>query len=474
MTRFLSTHFTLSKNPNIKFVQAKIFWSITTRMTLTATALVILTIMALTTPTSAQAESKKIQLNESVTAEEYQLPNGLTVFLLPNKKAPSSWVYHWVKAGSLHEKPGITGIAHLFEHMMFRPLTKGAKPFFDQVKELGGNANANTRYHATVYMTNVPNENLPQLLKLEADRFRKMKVTDDLLNVERKAVWSEYSTKFDSNPFIDLWFHLYQVGFPNHPFGWTVVGAREDLEKINAKDCNEFFSKYYKPNNIGLFVGGDFDSAKIKKAILAQYGGWKKGETATLPPPFVAPGKMIQGLGKLPAQAKNALIGFRIPFWSADHATEFELGSYLLLGSRFSLAEKRLKDQLKIVSYIEPFNLEYDPGLFKFLVILNPKTTLDQVIQESVNIVQSDLKKMPEDELQAHVQNYQTKLKESSLRNEGMIGEAVDIWGRYGKLEIYADFLNKPLLIKKEQLVQFFDPIFKKENMVVVTSPEKK
>ena len=423
---------------------------------------------------NANAESKKIQLNESITAEEYQLPNGLNIILIPNKKAPSSWVYHWVKAGSLHEKPGITGIAHLFEHMMFRPLTKGAKPFFDQVKELGGSANANTRYQATVYLTNVPNENLPQLLKIEASRFQKMKVTDDLLNVERKAVWSEYSTKFDSNPFIDLWFHLYQIGFPDHPFGWTVVGAREDLEKINAKDCNEFFSKYYKPNNIGLFVGGDFDPVKMKKVIQSAYGGWKKGETATLPTPFNPPGKMIQGLGKLPAQAKNALIGFRVPFWSAENAAEFELGSYLLLGSRFSLAEKRLKDQLKIVSYIEPFNLEYDPGLFKFLVILNPKSTLDQVIQESINVVQSDLKKMPEDEFQAHVQNYQTKMKEASLRNEGMISEAVDIWGRYGKLEIYADLLNKPLQIKKEQLIRFYEPLFKKENMVVVTSPEKK
>ncbi|MFN8943964.1 MAG: M16 family metallopeptidase, partial [Pseudobdellovibrionaceae bacterium] len=313
---------------------------------------------------SFSAESKKIILNDSITAEEYQLPNGLNVILIPNKKAPSSWVYHWVKAGSLHEKPGVTGIAHLFEHMMFRPLSKKAKPFFDQVKELGGSANANTRYHATVYLTNVPNENLKQLLKLEADRFQKMKVTDDLLNVERKAVWSEYSTKFDSNPFIDLWFHLYQVGFPNHPFGWTVVGSREDLEKINAKDSNDFFAKYYKPNNIGLFVAGDFDSEKIKKIILANYGKWKRGKDSVLPRAFVAPGKITQGLGKLPSQSRNALIGFRFQFWSADKAAEFEIGSYILAGSRFSLNEKRLKDQLKIVSYIEPFNLEYDPGLF--------------------------------------------------------------------------------------------------------------
>lgn len=418
--------------------------------------------------------SKHIMLNESITAEEYQLKNGMTVVLIPNKKAPSSWVYHWVKAGSLHEKPGVTGIAHLFEHMMFRPLAKGAKPFFDQIKALGGNANANTRYHATVYLSNVPNENLPQLLKLESNRFQNMKVTDDLLNVERKAVWSEYSTKFDSNPFIDLWFHLYQVGFPNHPFGWTVVGSREDLEKINAKDCNEFFGKYYKPNNIGLFIAGDFDSTKVKKMIESDYGKWKAGAEAVLPAPFAAPGKMVTGFGKLPSQAKNALIGYRVPEWSASNAAEYEVGSYLLLGSRFSLTEKRLKDQKKIVGMVQPFNLEYDPGLFKFLVILNPKTTLDQVIAESIAVVQEDLKKMPEDEFNAHLKSYQTRLKESSLRNEGLISEAIDFWGRFGKLEVYADFLNKPLSLTKSQLIQFYEPLFKKENMVVVTSPEQK
>ena len=105
--------------------------------------------------------------------------------------------------------------------------------------------------------------------------------------------------------------------------------------------------------------------------------------------------------------------------------------------------------------------MEYDPGLFKFLVILNPKITLEQVIKESIEVVQEDLKNMPEDEFLAHLKNYQTKLKESSLRNEGLISEAVDFWGRFGKLELYADFLNKPIAITKNQLVQFYEPLFK-------------
>ena len=106
---------------------------------------------------------KEVRLRDKVTAAQYELANGLTVVLLPNKLAPLTSVYHWVKAGSLHETPGITGIAHLFEHMMFRPLTPDEPTFFMKVKKLGVAANAFTEFAMTVYTSTVPTKNLHEL-----------------------------------------------------------------------------------------------------------------------------------------------------------------------------------------------------------------------------------------------------------------------------------------------------------------------
>ena len=207
------------------------------------------------------------RINSSVTTEEYKLPNGLSVFLTVNRFAPNTVISHWVKVGSLHEKNGITGIAHLFEHMMFRPLKPGNPSFFDIAGKLGADFNANTRFESTYYYTAVPNKNLMSLLEAESNRFKNLRVTDDMLDAERKAVWSEYSTKFDANPHIDLWFQIYQKAYVGHPFGWMIIGFREDLDKIKANDCNEFFKNYYTPNNTGLFVTGNFDSEKILREM---------------------------------------------------------------------------------------------------------------------------------------------------------------------------------------------------------------
>ncbi|HPI41750.1 MAG TPA: pitrilysin family protein, partial [Pseudobdellovibrionaceae bacterium] len=209
-----------------------------------------------------------IKINDHLKTHHYILDNGLEVFLTPNPKAPNVQVAHWVKAGSLHEKKGTTGIAHLFEHMMFRPLKMGAPSFDQQVDKLGAINNANTRFESTYYHTSVPSKNLNELLKIESERFRNLKVSDGLLDLERGAVWSEYSTKFDSNPMLDLWFQIYRKAFPGHPFGWTIIGFREDLEKIKASDCNEFFNTYYRPNNIGLFITGNFDLDKTLPSVL--------------------------------------------------------------------------------------------------------------------------------------------------------------------------------------------------------------
>jgi zinc protease len=421
---------------------------------------------------SSSTSDKVIAIQGDLKSYEYVLPNGLTVVLTPNSKAPTTSIFHWVKVGSLHETPGITGIAHLFEHMMFRPLQKDAPTFDTLIRPLGGDINANTRYGATLYTTTVSNGKLSEALKLESDRFKKLVVTDDLLKVEREAVRSEYSMGIDSKPQMDLWFTLYSAGFPNHPYGWTIVGNRPDLDKISAKDCNEFFQKFYKPNNVGLFIAGDFDLEQAKAWVLANYGDWQKGEIPSEPAPFKNKG-LIKAEGKLTAQNRNLLLGYRLEPINDKNFTLFTLADHLIANSASSLAKGRLVYGEKLASSVSSFNTDYDFGLSEFVVTLNPNATVDGVIEQFTKLPE-DLEKISDAEYNAYLLEYQIGSAEAVLRNSGLNSALSLYWGKYGSVEALARQLKEPPHVPKAELVAYMKKLLDKNNLIAVTNKQKK
>jgi len=421
---------------------------------------------------NAHGEAEKVrsfQVTPSVQGTEYRLPNGLSVFLAVNKKAPLTSVYHWVKAGSLHETKGITGITHLSEHMMFRPLAEGKSGFFELLKQLGGTANANTRFAATVYTSTVPTENLQKLLQLEADRFTKLSVTDALLDVERKAVWSEYSTKFDANPVIDLWYALFHFGFPGHPYGWTIIGDREDLEKIKAADCNRFFAIYYRPNNIGLFIAGNFAPEQVIKWVEQSYGKWERGEDSKLPDDFVAEKKTFRGEGKLPSPARNVLLGYRIPKYNGKNHHIMDLSAHILFGSNSSLAKKRLVYQKRLASEAGDFNTGYDSGMLEAILTLLPSTSIDDALKE-VGELKKDFAQMSDEEFNAYKREYAIGVRESGLRNESLNQYLALSWGKWGSIDIVTEILRQDPAVTKAEITEFVQKIIVPENLVAVTN----
>ena len=214
---------------------------------------------------------------QKVPVIERTLANGMKLLMVERHDDPSvagGWVAH---VGSADERPGITGIAHLFEHMMFRPVKPGATSYYDQAAALGLDYNASTRFNATDYYDTFTPELLPKVVAMESERFQRMHVTPELLKVEREAVRSEYSTKFDANPMIDLWFWIYRYAFPNHPYGWHIVGDRADLDRITAEDCNRFFKTNYVPNNTLIAIAGSFDKNQALSLIQQHFGGWQRG-----------------------------------------------------------------------------------------------------------------------------------------------------------------------------------------------------
>lgn len=414
-------------------------------------------------------KSKRVHnFNAALSTQEYQLPNGLSVFLSENPKSPNVVVAHWVKAGSLHEAPGSTGVAHLFEHMMFRPLAPKEASFFEIASQLGAEANANTRFESTFYVTTVAPEKLNELLKREADRFQTLRVTKELLDVERKAVWSEYSTKFDADPIADLWVQIYREGFKGHPFEWMIIGFRDDLEKITADDCNAFFQKFYRPNNTGLFITGNFKSKEVLKEILALYSDWKPGQQSQLPSQFDQKTKEIIAEGKLPSEARHVLFGFRTPYFDRGNAKIQALANYILFDGENGLLKRRLVDEKRLAATVEEFNFTYDNGMQKASIVGLADSDINQIRSEAAH-VRSDFESMSAKEFDSYKRNFYIRTSERAQRNAELSKLLALSWGKYGDLDLAAAFTGKPLDVSKEQVQKFLSQYYVPDNFVFMT-----
>src|SRR5690606_11423507 len=177
------------------------------------------------------------------------LENGLQVVLLEDHSTPVVHVAVWYHVGSKDEKPGRTGFAHLFEHLMFKG-SKNVRP--DQhpswITSIGGEANAETDEDTTLYWQTVPAHHLPLVLWLEADRMASLDVSADKFLTEREVVKEERRMRFENQPFGRLSEIIYEHAFATHPYRHQTIGSMADLEAASIQDVREFHRTYYVPN----------------------------------------------------------------------------------------------------------------------------------------------------------------------------------------------------------------------------------
>ena len=187
------------------------------------------------------------------------LANGLTVLMLEDHRAPVVTVQVWYKVGSRNERPGITGISHLLEHLMFRGTPKyGQGEFSRLVQEKGGSHNAFTSNDQTVYFENTASSHLDLLLELEADRMANLTLDDTGFAAEKKIVMEERRMRTADEPAADLYEQLSAAAFTAHPYGWPTVGWMSDLETMSLDDVKNYRQVFYAPANAILVVAGDY------------------------------------------------------------------------------------------------------------------------------------------------------------------------------------------------------------------------
>jgi zinc protease len=211
------------------------------------------------------------------------LSNGMTVVLSEDHSTPIVHAELWYHVGSKDERPGRTGFAHLFEHMMFKG-SKNVDPeeHASMIASIGGQSNAYTNDDSTVFWETVPSQYLPLILWMEADRMATLRIDDATFKSEREVVKEERRLRVDNQPFGRLSEILYDTFYTVGPYKHATIGSMKDLDAASVADVREFHNMYYVPGNATLAIVGDFDSAQAMELVTKYFGRVPKS-TAKIP-----------------------------------------------------------------------------------------------------------------------------------------------------------------------------------------------
>jgi zinc protease len=310
------------------------------------------------------------------------LPNGLTLILSEDHSTPIIHTQLWYHVGAKNEKPGRTGFAHLFEHMMF----KGSKNVDTEghtsyISSIGGQVNAYTTDDETVFWATVPAQYLPLALWLEADRMATLKIDEPTFVNEREVVKEERRMRVDNQPYGRLNEIIYEHAFTKHPYKHPTIGSMADLEAASIADVRDFYKTYYVPANATLVVVGDFEAAKAKELVNQYFGRIPKADRS-----------VPRDIPKEPPQLKERRVTVKTP-WPlpavvvAHHITyDGHPDSYPLHIAAKVLSDgqsSRIYDELVYKKQIAATafgaaNLIEHPNLFYVVAIVQPGSTPEQ------------------------------------------------------------------------------------------------
>ncbi|MET3132654.1 zinc protease [Oxalobacteraceae bacterium GrIS 1.11] len=227
----------------------------------------------------------------AIPFEKYTLPNGLDVILVENHTLPVTAVNVWYHVGPANEAPGLTGFAHLFEHMMFAATKHVPRGLADRLLEGAGatDSNGSTDFDRTNYFDTVPSNQLELALWTHSDRMGYLLdvLDQSALSNQQDVVRNERRQSVENRPYGIVEEALFHQLFPkSHPYYASVIGSHADIQSAKLGDIKDFFTRYYSPNNASIVIAGDIDKAKTKALVAKYFGSFKRGPV--LPKPVVA------------------------------------------------------------------------------------------------------------------------------------------------------------------------------------------
>jgi zinc protease len=318
-----------------------------------------------------------------VTARRYRLDNGLRLITAIDRRAPIVALQTWYRVGSRHERPGATGMAHLFEHLMFGQTEKLPPGEFDRlVERTGGESNAATWVDWTYYRLSLPARDLELGVKLESERMQHLVLEHTPVEAERDVVTNERRERVEDD--VDGWLdeQLMAHAFTVHPYRWPTIGWMEDIRALALPDIRSFYRTWYAPNNATIICVGDFEEEALRALIERYYGHIPP---AQLPDPqsLVEPEQTKERVVRAPKPiaTDRLLIGYKAPGQDDPDWAALEIVSTLLAGCPSARLHRKLVIENESASSVDaqltPFS---DPSLLRLAVTTARGHDADEVI----------------------------------------------------------------------------------------------
>jgi zinc protease len=340
--------------------------------------------VSLTALLQAQAPAVLPKSRIEIPYQRFVLPNGLTLIVHQDHKAPIVAVNVWYHVGSKNEKPGRTGFAHLFEHLMFNGTENYDKDFFGPMEQAGAtDMNGTTNEDRTNYFENVPTNAVDLALWMESDRMGHLTgaISQPKLDEQRGVVQNE-KRQGENEPYGKVWDFLTPKLYPsNHPYSWTTIGSMEDLDAAKLDDVKDWFRTYYGAANAVVVVAGDIDAQTAKQKVEKYFGDIPAGPPVARQQTWVAKRAGSQR-GVMQDRVPQARIYkvWNIPGWGTADADYLNLVSDVLSSGKSSRLYKRLvyDDQLA-TDVSAALDLREIGGLFSIEATARPGIDLGRV-----------------------------------------------------------------------------------------------
>lgn len=309
--------------------------------------------------------------NKIDDVKTFTLSNGMKFLVLEDASIPNANMYLFYKVGSRNEHPGITGLSHFFEHMMFNGAKKFGPKEFDRTMEYNGGANnAYTTQDVTVYTDWFPAQALEVIFDLESDRIANLAIADNMVESERGVVLSERSTGLENSPWRMLGEAVNATAFQEHPYHWSVIGYEEDIKNWTKQDLEYYFKTYYAPNNCTVVISGNvkFDEVKrLAEKYMQPIPAQKPGPKVHLVEPKQTGERRITVQKQV--SSPYMIIGYHAP--EAQHADYYALDilSSILSNGNSSRLYSNLVDKNQLAtSVFTDYSPSFDPTLFSVYV----------------------------------------------------------------------------------------------------------
>ena len=309
--------------------------------------------------------------------------NGVRLVVEEDHSAPVAIVQVWLKVGGRDEAAGKTGLAHVFEHMMFKGSKKLAPGEFSRrIAAMGGNDNAFTSHDYTAYFEIVPATKVDEVLGMEAERFSSLRLRAEDFAKEIQVIQEERRMRTDDDPNSRMFEELSSVALRLHPYRQPVIGWMQDLKALNIQDVKSFYKAHYIPGNVTVVVVGDVDFSSVKKTVAKTFGRLKKRPvSARFNPVEPEPIGAKRMVARLPAQLPMLAVGIPVPVWHPGEndreVASLAIATEILAGGRSAILNREIVDKQRkafaAAAGYDPFSMGID--LWFAYGMLGPKQT---------------------------------------------------------------------------------------------------